>query len=159
MNAIPAVQGSGARSYVIQGQTVTPAGGGARRERRGRRPMSVSAAAARRLIPGTAFEPVEIWPGKALCSLAVIDYRDNDLGDYNEVSIAFFVRRRGGATGIALPRHAARHSCAARCATYIRHLPVDQSFTREAGAHHLGLPEDGRADRLLAATASAPPAP
>ena len=52
----------------------------------------VNAKAARRLLPGDEIELVELLPGRALLNLAVIEYRDNDLGDYNEVSIAFFVR-------------------------------------------------------------------
>ena len=59
----------------------------------------VAADAARRLIPD-ALELAQPWPGRALCSIAAIQYRDNDLGDYNEVSIAFFVRERGSARGL-----------------------------------------------------------
>ena len=60
----------------------------------------VSASAARALLPGPELEVVELWPGYALFSIACIDYVDNDLGDYNEVSIAFFVREKGAAGGI-----------------------------------------------------------
>src|SRR5881396_2492861 len=60
----------------------------------------VSAAAARRLLPGPELDVVELLPGRALFSVACIDYRDNDLGDYNEISLAFFVRRRDEAAGI-----------------------------------------------------------
>jgi hypothetical protein len=80
----------------------------------------VSAAAARPLLPGPEIEIAEVLPGRALCSIAAIDYRDNDLGDYNEVSIAFFGSRLG---------------------TTIRHLPVDQSFTCEAGCTIWGFPK------------------
>jgi len=45
----------------------------------------VSAAAARRLLPGPELDVVELLPGRAVLTLACIDYRDNDLGDYNEV--------------------------------------------------------------------------
>src|SRR5207249_3713591 len=55
----------------------------------------VPSAAARRLLPGPELDVVELLPGRALFSIAAIDYRDNDLGDYNEVSLALFVRRRG----------------------------------------------------------------
>ena len=37
----------------------------------------------------------EKLPGRGVCVVAIIDYKDNDLGDYNEVSIALFVRPRG----------------------------------------------------------------
>jgi hypothetical protein len=111
----------------------------------------VDAAAARRLVPG-AFEVAEVWPGRALLSLAVIDYRDNDLGAYHEVSIAFFVRRRGERRG---PLATVADFFRGRLPTYIRHLPVDGSFTRDAGETIWGFPKtvqridwDRRPERL-----------
>jgi hypothetical protein len=137
MNAMPAAKG--AECYVIQGREVRlPVV--VRDASSGAATYAVSAAAARRLIPGDALEPVEIWPGKALCSLAVIQYRDNDLGDYNEVSIAFFVRERG--TGRGLPYvGTVADFLRGRVATYIRHLPVDQGFTCAAGRTIWGFPK------------------
>lgn len=124
------------RSYTIQGREVRlPVV--VRDASSGAATYLVDAAAARRLLP-EAFEPAEVWPGKALFSLAVIDYRDNDLGAYHEVSIAFFVRRRGA-------RRAALANVGeffrGRLPTYIRHLPVDQSFTRDAGEAIWGFPK------------------
>ncbi len=58
----------------------------------------VSADAVRRLLPTTALQPVELYPGGALMSLAAVEYRDNDLGQYNEVAINFFVRHVAPAT-------------------------------------------------------------
>lgn len=97
----------------------------------------VDAGAARRLVP-EAFEVAEVWPGRALFSLAVIDYRDNDLGAYHEVSIAFFVRRRGERRG---PLATIGDFLRGRLPTYIRHLPVDGSFTRDAGETIWGFPK------------------
>ena len=57
----------------------------------------VDAAAARALLPGPELDVVEVFPGQALFSIACIDYVDNDLGDYNEVCLALFVRERGRA--------------------------------------------------------------
>jgi len=51
----------------------------------------VRSAAARRLLPGPELDVVELAPGRALFTIACIDYRDNDLGDYDEVSLALFV--------------------------------------------------------------------
>src|SRR5262249_27123941 len=72
--------------------------------------------------------------------IACIDYRDNDLGDYNEVSLAFFVRRRRETPGIPYVGTAlglARN----RIATYIHRLPVDQRFTCDAGRGIWGFPK------------------
>ena len=137
MNAMPAV--STAPSYLIQGREVRlPVV--VRDASSGAATYAVSAAAARRLIPGAGLEPVEVWPGKALCSVAVIQYRDNDLGDYNEVSIAFFVRESGRAQGLPY-LGAVADFLRGRVSTYIRHLPVDQGFTCEAGRTIWGFPK------------------
>ena len=100
----------------------------------------VSSAAARALLPGPELDVVELLPGYALFSIACIDYVDNDLGDYNEVSIALFVHERGKGPLVpylgnvwGLFRN--------QLATYIVHLPVDQSFTRDAGAGIWGFPK------------------
>jgi len=100
----------------------------------------VSTRVARRLLPGPELEPVELLPGRALFSIAAIDYRDNDLGDYNEVSLAFFVRERGTPRGV--PYLGTLLDCVRnRIATYIWKLPVNQSFTRDAGYGIWGFPK------------------
>lgn len=104
----------------------------------------VSAAAARRLLPSPALDVVELLPGRALFSIACIDYRDNDLGDYNEVSLALFVRERRVPAGIpgGIPYLGAAVDFArSRLATYIYRLPVDQTFTCEAGRGIWGFPK------------------
>lgn len=133
MNAMPAARGD---TYVIQGQEVRlPVV--VRDASSGAATYAVDAAAARRLIP-EAFEPALIWPGTALLSLAVIDYRDNDLGRYHEVSIAFFVRKRGARNTIL---GTVTDFFRGAVPTYIRHLPVDGAFTREAGETIWGFPK------------------
>jgi hypothetical protein len=100
----------------------------------------VDAAAARRLLPGPELDVVELVPGRALFSVAAIEYRDNDLGDYHEVSLAFFVRRRGERAGIPYVG-AALDLVRNRLGTWIWKLPVDQSFTRDAGCGIWGFPK------------------
>jgi len=113
-------------SYEFQGQTVTlpcivrDAGSG-------NAIYLVPAAGVQALIPGDAFEVVEAAPGQTQAILAIIDYRDNDLGDYNEVGIIFTVRPRN-ATGD-------------ESGTFIYKLPVNQSFTCEAGCGIWGFPK------------------
>ena len=100
----------------------------------------VSAAAARRLIRGEGIDVAEVLPGRSLCSIAVIDYADNDLGDYHEISIALFVRPSGEAGRRAWLRNAI-DMARGRLGTYIVHLPVDQSFTCDAGRTIWGFPK------------------
>jgi hypothetical protein len=100
----------------------------------------VPAAAARRLLPGPELDVIEVLPGRTLFSLACIDYRDNDLGDYNEVSLAFFVRERGAPAGVPY-LGAIVEFLQSRAATYIWHLPVNQQFTCDAGRGIWGFPK------------------
>lgn len=100
----------------------------------------VDAKVARELVDVPGIEPAEFLPGKAMLSLAMVDYRDNDLGDYHEFSIAFFVREAKARRGLPYVGAWTR-MLKGDVATYIRHLPVDQSFTCEAGRTIWGFPK------------------
>ena len=87
--------------------------------------FEVSAAAAAALLPTDDFEIIEAAPGRAHLAIALVDYRDNDLGAYHEVGLTFFVRpRAGGEDG-----------------TFLTRLPVDEQFTCEAGRTIWGFPK------------------
>ena len=112
-------------SFEIQGQTVTlPAV--VRDASSGSVMFMVDRGPAQALIPD-AFEVVEAAPGKTQLTLVIVDYRDNDLGDYDEVGIVFFVKPTGQPE--------------APLGTYIHKLPVNQSFTSEAGCRIWGFPK------------------
>jgi hypothetical protein len=112
-------------SYSITGRTVTmPCV--VRDASAGTAIFEVDATAARALVP-PELDPVETAPGRCQIVLAVIDYRDNDLGDYLEVATTFFVTPAGGSADDA--------------GTFITHLPVDQEFTCEAGRTIWGFPK------------------
>jgi hypothetical protein len=114
------------QSYEIQGQTVTmPVD--VRDASAGTAIFDVDAGAANAFLPGDAFEVVESAPGRAQLVFALIDYRDNDLGDYLEVGITLFAKPTGAGDDEA--------------GTFIVHLPVDQSFTCEAGCTIWGFPK------------------
>src|SRR5881398_2262322 len=80
--------------------------------------------AARALAPA-GFDIVESAPGKAQLAIALVDYRDNDLGTYHEIGTIFFVRPIGGGPD----------------GTFITHLPVDKEFTCAAGNRIWGFPK------------------
>ncbi len=86
--------------------------------------FDVALDAARALAP-TGFEVVESAPGRAQFALALIDYRDNDLGAYLEVGTILFVRPEGGGEE----------------GTFITHLPVTEEFTCAAGNRIWGFPK------------------
>jgi hypothetical protein len=116
---------AGSEPYEIQGRVVElPAV--VRDASSGTVMYMVDRAAAQKLIPD-AFEAVEAAPGRTQLTLVIVDYRDNDLGDYDEVGIVFFVRPAGRPE--------------AELGSYIYKLPVNQSFTCEAGCRIWGFPK------------------
>jgi Acetoacetate decarboxylase (ADC) len=131
-----------ADTYEIQGRIVTmPAI--VRDASSGNAIFLVPSAVAQSLV-GDAFEVVEMAPGQTQLILGFVDYRDNDLGDYNEVMMIFMVRPRGEPDE---PE-----------GTFIYKLPVNQSFTCEAGCTIWGFPKsveqidvDYRSDRVSCA--------
>lgn len=95
---------------------------------------------ARTLLPDPGLALAELLPGRALLSLACIQYVDNDLGDYGEVSLALFVRPRSAPAGLPYLGTLA-DLLRNRLGTYIFALPVNQSFTRDAGEGIWGFPK------------------
>jgi hypothetical protein len=99
----------------------------------------VPAAEAQALV-GDAFEVVSFLPGRTLLFMGCIDYTDNDLGDYNEVALNFFVGKKNTTNGfpyvgnwIALARGG--------LPSFSWKMPVNQSFTCDAGAGIWGFPK------------------
>ena len=83
---------------------------------------AVPARAASALIP-PGLEVAPVPGGKAILSLAFVRYIDGDLDAYNEVGVILLVRHRG------------------ERGVYVRHLPVNQTFTLEAGRTIWGYPK------------------
>ena len=120
-------------SYVIQGQVVRlPVV--VRDASSAFASFVVPSAAVRKLLPA-GLQPAELLPGRTLCSIAGIEYRDNDLGRYNEVAVAFIAREGRGA---ALPLI---DLIRGRVGAYIHRLPVTEAFTCEAGSTIWGFPK------------------
>ncbi|MFI7616363.1 acetoacetate decarboxylase family protein [Nonomuraea terrae] len=95
----------------------------------------VRADAARAVIAYSGLDVAEVLPGKAVCVLLFIDYRDGDLDAYHEFGMAFLIRPPGttGSKGPADLRHAG---------LFVHWLPVDQAFTLEAGRTLWGFPKE-----------------
>ncbi|MGH2728570.1 MAG: acetoacetate decarboxylase family protein [Actinomycetota bacterium] len=99
----------------------------------------VPTAAAQTIVGPTGLEVAQMRKGRSIASLAFVRYEDTDLGAYDEVAVAFVVRR-----------HDARAASAARKAlevarnqtgVYIHHLPVNHGVTLEAGRTIWGYPK------------------
>lgn len=102
--------------------------------------FAVDAAEAQQWIADTGLQIVEFWPGVAIMQLVGVDYIDNDLGDYNEAGISFFVRQPGIAPGIPV-LGALWDMLRGKLASYIHYLPVNQEFTMHAGRFIWGYPK------------------
>jgi hypothetical protein len=88
---------------------------------------SVPAAAAAALLPGDAFEVVEVAPGTAQLVIAACDYVRNPWGDYDELNLGFLARPAGAAADVI--------------GSFVYRMPVNQPFTCEAGNRVMGFPK------------------
>lgn len=114
-------------AYVIQDRTVTiPVR--VRHARSWFASFAVPFDAARDLIAYSGLVPATPLPGRALCSLAFVDYADGDLDPYHEFAVAILVCE---------PGRSGRKPAGA----FIHQLPVDQTFTCEAGRTMWGFPK------------------
>jgi len=89
--------------------------------------FTVDAAAAAALLPGDAFEVVEVAPGAAQLVIALCDYVENPWGDYAEVNVGFLARPVGAGDDVI--------------GSFVYRMPVDQEFTCEAGNRVMGFPK------------------
>jgi hypothetical protein len=88
---------------------------------------AVPAEAATALLPGEAFEVVEIAPGTAQLVLAACDYVRNPWGDYDELNLGFLARPAGAPAEVV--------------GSFVYRMPVNQDFTCEAGNRVMGFPK------------------
>ncbi|MBI2168037.1 MAG: acetoacetate decarboxylase family protein, partial [Actinobacteria bacterium] len=99
----------------------------------------VPADAAQAVIGDTGLQVARPFPGRAMLALAVVDYRDTDLDAYHEVAVSFVVRHHD-APAVAGEGELLREFWSGKVGAYIHQLPVDQTFTLEAGVLIWGFP-------------------
>ncbi len=95
--------------------------------------------AAQALVDPTGLEVAQPRPGKAIVSLVFVRYLKSDLDPYNELGVAVLVRRHD-----ATPKRApakALEVIRGNVGVYIHRLPVNKSFTLEAGRTIWGYPK------------------
>lgn len=95
--------------------------------------FSVSAAAAQRMIDYSGLQVCQHRPGRAVVNLMLARYIDGDLGQYHEFGTCVMVNPPGS--------QARGWRALADAAAFIHHLPVDQTFTLEAGRKIWGFPK------------------
>ena len=99
----------------------------------------VSASAAQKLIAESGLKVAHILPGKTVCTVGTINYKDSDLDAYHELALTFFVHEPGShpLPLISAALGMARGSLSA----YVHWLPVDGELTCEAGRKIWGFPK------------------
>jgi hypothetical protein len=115
--------------------------------------------ALRRLLPDPRFVPARLAPGLGVVGVSAFEYRDTDLGPYNELAISVVLDDPShvwNAPGRALAR-GLRHR---QVHAYVHHLPVTTEIARVGGVDFYGYPkfiaaidfaeEDGRTSCRLA---------
>jgi Acetoacetate decarboxylase (ADC) len=95
--------------------------------------FSVDAAAAQRLIDYSGLQVCQHRPGRAVVNLTLTHFIDGDLGQYHEFATSVMVNPPGS--------HARGFRALGAAAAFIHHMPVDQSFTLEAGRRIWGYPK------------------
>lgn len=117
-------------SYDVEGTTVTmPVH--VRSARQAAATFLVDHSAAQRVIGHTGLRAARQPRGKAIASLALVDYLDNDLGTYFELALAFVVDDPAGTP--PAPKGSV--------STLIHRLPVSEAFTCAAGRGIWGFPK------------------
>jgi hypothetical protein len=95
--------------------------------------LSVDADAAQQMIDYSGLQVCRYRRGRAFVVLIHMHYVDGDLGEYHEYGTNVMVNPPGSdASGFRALRHAG---------AFIHHLPVDQTFTLEAGTTIWGYPK------------------
>lgn len=100
--------------------------------------FSVPAAKAQSVIDYSGLEILPIRPGRAVCALMFIEYKDGDLKQYLEFGVGFMVRRPGSTPGLVGD---ARSLMAGASGVFVHRLPVTEEFTLEAGRTIWGFPK------------------
>lgn len=95
--------------------------------------FSVPAQAAQKLIDYSGLQVCQFRPGRAMVNLMLARYIDGDLGKYHEFGTSVMVNPPGS--------NAQGFKALGDAAAFIHHLPVDQSFTLEAGRTIWGYPK------------------
>jgi len=99
----------------------------------------VKASKLREMLPHPKFVPAEIWPGTGVLTISAYEYRDTDIGPYNEVAVSVPMNFENANF---LPRKSAismlrRH----KFALYVHQLPVSTEEARLGGVYFYNYPK------------------
>ena len=82
-------------------------------------------------------QPVRLPTGQGLVAVMAVEYVENPLGDYDEMVVGTVATPTGDGGVLGSLRDLAR----GRVGLWVRHMPVSQAYTREAGETIWGYPK------------------
>jgi hypothetical protein len=89
------------------------------------------------LLPSARMHPIRVMPGRGIVTVSAMEFRDSDVGSYNEVAISIpFTLDRPTPLFTGVIRKGPEVSN-----LYIRHLPVTTEIARDAGIEFAGYPK------------------
>lgn len=91
------------------------------------------------VLPNPNFIPAEIWPGFGVLTITAFEYRDTDIGPYNEISVAIPINFEAATF---IPRKSAismlrKH----KSVLYVHQLPVTTEVARHGGVYFYNYPK------------------
>lgn len=92
-------------------------------------------------LEGTGLKAGLIFNGKPLVAVGLIEYKDSDLGVYNEVIIAIPVVPKGTKTGLTNWIDLYSSTNKRKLGQYIIHIPVTSKLSMDAGIGLWGYPK------------------
>lgn len=96
--------------------------------------------ALRAALPDPRFSPARLAPGVGVVGVSCFEYRDTDIGPYNELAISIILNEpyfRANLPGRALISALRRHQFDA----WVHHLPVTTEIARAAGVDYYNYPK------------------
>lgn len=94
----------------------------------------------RAVLPDPRIAPARLAPGVGVVGISCFEYRDTDLGPYNELAISIILNEpyfRSNVPGRALISALRRHQFDA----WVHHLPVTTELSRVAGVEYYNYPK------------------
>jgi hypothetical protein len=94
--------------------------------------------AVKALLPHADMTSVELSPGRCMVAFTAFEYKDSDIGPYNEFSIAFLITFRKRQIPLFT---AMRRMMSGEMSAYVWQLPVTTELARRGGVDQYGYPK------------------
>lgn len=88
-------------------------------------------------LPDSPYQPLEVFPGTAVVAIHCMEYKDTDIGPYNEVSLSIAIRRGLLPSPLSLLRSVLTRNYHA----YVQELPVNTEAALYGGLDYFNYPK------------------